>query len=135
MAIVDAHATSVTFEDNLSAAQTILVIRSISGGSGSVDVKDRTGLDATTYKVKAAGLIDSGQVSLEVYHDLSNAGQAALWDAWENRATREMVVTLSDASTLTFDCFISAKDGPNGAVSEDMVTTYTLEISGAVVDA
>ena len=135
MAIVDAQSTAVTFEDNLAAAQTITRKISVNGPGPSVTVKDRTTLEDTTYEVKAPGLLNANQVEIEVYHDLSDAGQAALDDAMDNRHTRELVITYSDASTTTCQAFVSASTGPQAQVNGDVTNTYTLEISGAPVKA
>ncbi len=135
MAVIDAQTTAVTFENNASAAQTVGRKISLTGPGGSVTVKERTTLDDATYHVKAPGLIDPGQVELEVFHDLSDVGQAALDDAWDSRHTREMVMTLADASTMTFQCFVSANSGPVANVNGDITTTYTLEVTGEVVKA
>lgn len=132
---IDLHTTTMTFQDASLVAQTVTGKRSLSGPNMSVDVKDRTTLEDANYKVKAPGLIDPGQYTLELYHDLTDAGQAAIRAALGARATREVVITLSDSSTITFDCFVSAVDGPGGAVSEDAVISITLEVTGAPVDA
>lgn len=131
--VADAQTTAVTFEDNVAAAQIVGGKASFTGPTQSTTVKDRTTLEDAKYTVKAPGLIDPGQVTIECFRDPSDAGQAAIYEAMDSRATREMVVTFSDSSVITVQCFVVGVDDGDAAVSDDVKVTFTFEVTGAPV--
>ena len=94
-------------------------LTSIGGVSVSADTIDVSTLDnADGYKEFIAGFKDGGEVSLSGYFDYSDAGQKALYTAFESGAvTFNGVVTAIETgveleSAISFDCTIKVSGKP-----------------------
>tara|TARA_A100000171_G_C2140369_1_gene154928 strand:- start:1415 stop:1822 length:408 start_codon:yes stop_codon:yes gene_type:complete len=133
MAAIDAQGVTITYENNLSAAQTVGGVVSFSGLDGEAADIDITNLASTAKEFKQ-GLQDFGNFSMEVIRDYDDAGQAALLDAMDNQATREMVVTLPSGTlnVITFQAYVKSVT-LEGAVDDIVRGTINLKISGEPV--
>lgn len=129
-----ANGTTITFEDNLAAAQTVGKVVGFSGFDGEAADIDVTNF-ASTAKEYCQGLQDFGNISIDVIRDYDDAGQAALLDALDNQATREMVITLPSGTlnVITFNCYVKSFSS-EAADSDSVVTgTVNLKITGEPV--
>lgn len=133
MATIDAQGVTITYEDNLSAAQTVGGIISFTGLDGEAADIDITTLASTAKEFKQ-GLQDFGNFSMEILRDYDDAGQAALLDAMDNQATREMVVTMPSGTlnVITFQAYVKSIT-TEGGVDDVVRGTVNLKISGEPV--
>ena len=133
MATIDAQGVTITYEDNLSAAQTVGGVISFTGLDGEAADIDITTLASTAKEFKQ-GLQDFGNFSMEILRDYDDAGQAALLDAMDNQATREMVVTMPSGTlnTITFNAYVKSIT-TEGGVDDVVRGTVNLKISGEPV--
>ncbi|MBB5709439.1 phage tail tube protein [Sphingomonas xinjiangensis] len=101
-------------------------------GSGSAAVIDTTDFDSTA-KEKEMGLLDEGQVSIDLMYLPKDAGQLALKAARGTQAKTGVRITLSDGTKFEFDAFVLTfeKSGELDAVVE---ATATLEVTGGVTE-
>jgi hypothetical protein len=114
-------------------AVTIDGVTSISGPGGSASVIDISDLNSTAVE-KLIGIADEGQVTLSCLYISADAGQVKCRTQRAARTSAEIVLTLSDASTLTFDAFCLGFS-ISGAVNQAMTLDVTLEVTGAVAFA
>lgn len=133
MATIDAQGVTITYEDNLSAAQTVGGVISFTGLDGEAADIDITTLASTAKEFKQ-GLQDFGNFSMEILRDYDDAGQAALLDAMDNQATREMVVTMPSGTlnVITFQAYVKSIT-TEGGVDDVVRGTVNLKISGEPV--
>lgn len=133
MATIDAQGVTITYEDNLAAAQTVGGVISFTGLDGEAADIDITTLASTAKEFKQ-GLQDFGNFSMEILRDYDDAGQAALLDAMDNQATREMVVTMPSGTlnVITFQAYVKSIS-TEGAVDDVVRGTVNLKISGEPV--
>jgi hypothetical protein len=89
MALTRIQATVGTFDDNLSAAQTMDMI-SFSIDEGSANVIDNTRVSSTAIE-NVMGLPGGGTATLEIQGDLDDAAIAAIIDAYNNSEQRTVV--------------------------------------------
>lgn len=112
---------------------TIGEVKSIQGPGGSASVIDTTNLSSTA-KEKQMGLMDEGQVTIELNLDTDDAQQTGMRTDRTNRTLRDFRITLTDSSpatTLTFAAYVLSF--PVAAAVDDVITaSVTLEVSGPV---
>lgn len=127
-----ASSAIIGFGATLSIATTAVAkLTNITGPALSRAVIDVSNHDDTSYMTYVSGLTDPGEVSIEGMFD-SSAGQDALFSNMEAAAPVEFIITLSDATTLTFDGFVTAVstaapyDGP-------LTFSATIKVTGEVV--
>lgn len=130
MAAIQSNGTTFTFNDG-TIAQTVGGLKSYSGFDGSSEEIDTTTL-ASTAKEFQVGLEDFGNLSLEINVDHSDVGQEAMRAAKTAGATRQCVLTLSDATTATFNAFVVSFNQSTGGSSDVDTATVNLRITGAV---
>ena len=102
----------------------------ISGPGGSASIIDITHLGSSAVE-KLLGLPDEGQVTLECNYVAADVGQVSCRAARAARTSAEVIITLSDASTLTFDAYVMGFSISQGT-SQQVKVSITLEIDGAV---
>lgn len=112
---------------------SIAEIRSFSGPGGSAAIIDATTL-LSTGKEKVMGLMDEGQLTLELNFSPGDTGQQALLADRAAQLKKNFQITFSDANnaTATFAAYVMSFTIGGGV---DALTTATvgLEITGAVV--
>ena len=109
---------------------TIGEVITVGGPGGSASIIDISHLGSSAVE-KLLGLPDEGQVTLECNYVALDAGQIACRVARAARTSSEMVITLSDLSTLTFDAYVMGFAISSG-VTQQVKVSITLEIDGAV---
>lgn len=112
---------------------TIPEVSSINGPSGSASIIDVTDLSSTA-KEKKMGLMDEGQVTLELNYLPDNAVHETLRAARAAKTLKSFVITFTDtapASWFRFNAYVTAFSVSN-AVDQVMKASVTLEITGAV---
>jgi hypothetical protein len=132
MAKIPAQGTTFTFEDSLSAAQTVGEIISYSGFDGEATEEDVTTLSSTAIE-RRLGLQDHGNFTIELFYDRNDVGQAAMHEARAAAASRECVLVLSAGTikTATFNALV--KNFPiSGGKDESLKTSVTLAVDGDV---
>lgn len=119
--------TSFSFGENAVGSLT-----SIGGVSVSADTIDVTTLDnADGYKEFIAGFKDGGEVSLSGYFDYSDAGQKALYAAFESGTVTECTILFPTAMACkwTFGGVVTAIE--TGAELDGAVSfSCTVKVSG-----
>lgn len=127
MAKTAAKGTSFKFGEN-----TVGSLTSIGGVSASADTIDVTALDNTTgYREFVAGLKDGGDISLSGYFDYADAGQKALYTAFESgeEGDCEIVFPAAMDCKWTFSGVVTAIE--TGAELEGAVSfSCTVKVSG-----
>lgn len=112
--------------------QVVGSLKSIGGVKVSADTIDVTTIDnADGYKEFLGGFKDGGEVSLSGYFDYADAGQKALYTAFESGSVTECVITFPSAigAKWTFDGVVTAYE--TGAELEDAVSfDCTVKVSG-----
>lgn len=107
-------------------------LTSIGGVSVSADTIDVSTLDNEDgYKEFVAGFKDGGEVSLSGYFDYSDAGQKALYAAFESGATTECIITFPTAMAAkwTFNGVVTAIE--TGVELENAISfDCTIKVSG-----
>jgi len=128
MAVLDAQGTVISFADNLSAAQTVGGVTSFSfGGGGAADIDVST--LASVAKEYRAGLVDQGDLTLEVQRDPNDIGQSTIEAS--AGAVREVVITLPGGDIATFNAYVKSISN-EGSVDGTLTGTITLKVTGAI---
>jgi tail tube protein len=112
---------------------SIAEIRSFSGPGGSASIIDATTL-LSTGKEKVMGLMDEGQLTLEMNFVPGDSGQQALLADRAAQLKKNFRITFSDVNnaTATFGAYVMSFT-VGGGVDALTTATVTLEITGAVV--
>lgn len=121
---MESQTTTVTYN-----AQTVGEIISIGGPSGSAPVINISHLGSTS-AAKLMGIMDEGQVVLECNFDPTDVGQNECKDQRAARTSASLVITLSDANTITVTAFCTGFAVSN-ALNTQAKLTITLECTGA----
>lgn len=112
---------------------SIAEIRSFSGPGGSAAIIDATTL-LSTGKEKVMGLMDEGQLTLELNFSPGDTGQQALLADRAAQIRKNFQITFSDVNnaTATFAAYVMGFT-IGGGVDALTTATVTLEVTGAVV--
>lgn len=111
---------------------TIGEVNSIQGPGGSATTIDVTNLSSTA-KNKKMGLIDEGQVTLEMKLDTADTAQTGLRTDRSNKTLRNFQIVLTDspATTISFAAYVMSFALAT-AVDDVVTASVTLEIDGLV---
>jgi hypothetical protein len=112
---------------------TIPEVSSINGPSGSATIIDVTDLSSTA-KEKTMGLMDEGQVTLDINYLPDNAVHETLRTARANKTLKSFVITFTDtapASWFRFNGYVTGFAVTAG-VDQALKASVTIEITGAV---
>jgi hypothetical protein len=127
-------AMGTTFDWN---TQEVSEVQNLTGPSQS-----RSTIDVTHYgssddcKEFIVSFKDGGDCTVVCNWDSSDTnGQIAMITDYEAGTEREAVITLPDATTITFNGVITGVQGPIGGIDEPIRITYTIKVSGAVAIA
>ena len=101
-----------------------------SGFDGAASELDKTNLSSTA-KEFALGLVDSGQFTLNIDYDSTNAGHVALRSKQVSGVISDFQLTLPNAQVVTFTAYVK-KFSLAGGVDALVKTAVDLRISGAV---
>lgn len=131
---VDYDSTSLAYTSGGTATPVtwtkISNLKTYNGFDGQASEIDVSNLDSTAKEFRL-GLVDNGQLSLDVDYNLADAGQAACDAARIASAAKSFKLTLPDASTATFTAYVK-KFARQGGVDAVIKGTLDLRISGAV---
>ena len=132
-----AHGTTVSFDSVAIGGLTSITLPEPT--RGQVDVTDTNSGGVRDF---VAGMLDSGELTLEGLRIFGDAGQTALRDnAQDPDALREVVISLparasgsSDVITITFDAFVLTPPGGTLPLVDETAATFTatLKVSGAI---
>lgn len=129
MGSTTAQGTVITINDGTNPVVFSGAV-SFDGLDGEASEVDETTLASTAKEFKL-GLIDNGNFNIAANYDPDDVGQAEAIAIQASGVKREMVITLPNAKTLTFD--VLCKSAPvSGAVDALVTTPYGFRISGAV---
>lgn len=104
--------------------------KSYNGLDGQASEIDVTNLSSSAKEIRL-GLVDYGNLQLELDHDASDSGQAALLAAYNAGTSRTFKVTLPNGNTATFTAYVR-KFSLQGGVDQVVKRQVELRISGAV---
>ena len=113
-------------------ASNVGFIKSISGPELSVSLIDITALSDTARKFLASPIPNSGKLSLSVFLDPDDVGAVACRTAVGSGAIVACVLTLSDATTASFNAFVESWKMNVGGVDEALSADIELQISGVI---
>jgi len=130
MAVLDAQGTTISYEDQLDAAQVIGGVVSFSFGDGQATDIDVTTL-ASTAKEWRQGLQDFGDCTLELQRDPTDVGQAALAASLAAQTVKEMVITLPGGDIATFNAYVKSISS-TGGVDATVTGTASLKVTGTI---
>lgn len=124
--------------DNGGSYSNIAFVRDVSGPNLSLDTIEVTHHASTGgWREFIAGLLDGGEVSLDLFIDLSQATQAnstGLLSELTGRSVEGFKITWPDASNATFNALVTNWD-PGAVVDGALQGSVTLKITGAVTFA
>jgi hypothetical protein len=125
---------TVTFTNDLAAAQVVGKITGFSGLDGEAADIDVTTFDST-FKEFCQGLPDAGNISMDFVRDFDDAGQAAMLDALENQEERVMVITfpVGTINTITLNVYVKSFTVDASSIEEVVRGTANMKITGAPV--
>lgn len=115
---------------------TVPGVVSINGPSGSATVIDASDLSSTA-REKVMGLMDEGQVTLEVQYMPDNAVHEQLRLARAAKSLQAFRITFTDtapATTFTFNAYVTGFAVTVG-VDQLVMVSVTIEITGTVTKA
>ena len=98
--------------------------------SGSASEIERTNFDSTA-KEFIMGLVDPGQLMLEVDQDKSDADQLPLMTALVTAVAKNFKLLLPNGNTATFTAYVK-KFNIQGAVDQAIRRSAELRISGSI---
>lgn len=138
---IDIDTTGLTITPGAGTATPVTFtqvnnVKTYSGFDGSASELDRTNLSSTA-KEFVLGLVDPGQFSIEIDHDLNDAGQAALRAKQQSGVISNFKLVLPGAVanlTYTFTGFVK-KFATTGGVDQIVKASVDIRISGAVTIA
>lgn len=108
-------------------------VRSISGPSESVETIDVTSQDSTAKEFISAGLVDGGEVTLEMNLIGSDAQQQGLRSDMVNGTLRNFKLELNDhatnPTTFSFSAIVTNME-PSAELGSQYSTSVTLKVSG-----
>jgi len=110
----------------------IAAVSSVSGPGISLDTIDVTTDDSPGgYKQYAAGLLDAGEIKLELNFLPANTSQTGLLTALASRAAKNFKLVFPDtaATTWSFSAFVTNFE-PSAPVDGKLSTSVTLKITG-----
>lgn len=128
MAVSAARGTSLTIDTT-----KVGHLSKISSPSVTTDEVEVTALDNTTgWKEFLLTYKDGGEMSVEGYLDLSDAGQAAMVAAMEDEEAHDFVITFptSAAAKWTFEAMVKAF-ATEAETASALTFTATLRVTGA----
>lgn len=121
-----------------SGLSTIAFVRDVSGPNLSLDAIETTTHSSTGgWRTFIGGLIDGGEVTLDLFLDLSQATQgnsSGLLSELTGRTVEGFQVAWPDASTATFDALVTGWN-PGAVVDGALTGNVTLKITGPVTFA
>lgn len=133
------HAFGTTLEiDNGGSYSTVAYVRDISGPSLSLDATETTTHDSSNaWREFVGGLIDGGEVSLDLVYDpaeATHANSTGLLSELTGRTVEGFRVTWPDTSTATFNALVTGFE-PGAPVDDLLSASATLKVTGAVTFA
>lgn len=124
--------------DNGGSYSDVAYVRDISGPNLSLDTIETTHHASTGgWREFIPGLLDGGEVTLDLFIDLSQATQdnsTGLLSELTGRTVEGFRITWPDASTATFNALVTSWE-PGAVVDDALTGSSTLKITGAVTFA
>lgn len=124
--------------DNGGSYSDVAFVRDISGPNLSLDTIEVTHHASTGgWREYIAGLLDGGEVTLDLFIDLSQATQGnstGLLSELTGRTVEGFRITWPDASTATFNALVTSWE-PGAVIDGALTGSSTLKITGAVTFA
>lgn len=124
------------FGTSLKRIATVIgQVTNIGGPSESMDTLDVTSHDsAGAWREFVGGLLDAGEVSVDLVFDPDNAGQISVRNDLVGRVPVSYVITFPDVSpaTVTFNALVTGFE-PDAPVDGDLSASVTLKATGAPV--
>jgi hypothetical protein len=105
-------------------------LKSFSGFDGQASEIDVSNLSSTAKEFRL-GLVDFGMLQLELDHDNTDAGQAALLAAYNAATAKSFKLTLPNSNVASFTAYVR-KFSAQGGVDQVVKRQVDLRISGAV---
>lgn len=133
MATTRAQGTVLKMKIGNGAQQTVGKLTSVSEIEPEAEEVDVTTLESTGgYREYIQGFRDSGEVSLEGYHDAGDAGQKAVRSAFASGAKCEFEVGFPDGTKAAFSGFIKKHSIGSAEVDGAIGFGAVIRVSGPV---
>ena len=132
---VNYNSTGLAYTSGGTATPTLWTqinnLKSFSGFDGQASEIDRTNLLSTAKEIML-GLVDFGQMQIDVDYSFADAGQAALLAAQASGALKTFKLTLPDSHTASFSAFVKKLPSTGGVDKIVGRTGIILRLSGSV---
>ena len=129
---VDTTGVTLTFSSATATSTTFTTIgntKSFSGLDGTANEIDVTNLTSAAKEVRL-GLPDSGQFTIEVDQDTTDAGQLAVRASQIAQTLKSYKITFASGAVLTFSAYCK-KFSTSGGVDQVIKASIALRITGA----
>lgn len=124
--------------DNGGSYSTVAFVRDVSGPNLSLDpIEVTTHASSGGWREFIPGLLDGGEVSLDLFIDLGEATQAnstGILSEITGRTVEGFRITWPDSSTATFNALVTSWQ-PGAVVDGALTGSVTLKVTGAVTFA
>jgi len=124
--------------DNAGTYSTIAFVRDVGGPSLSLDtIEITTHSSAGGWREFTPGLLDGGEVTLDLFLDTASATQGnttGLLSEITGRTVEGFRITWPDATTAVFNAIVTSWE-PGAVVDGALTGSVTLKITGAVTFA
>ena len=128
MAAISGNGTTFTWDSDV-----IGQVQSLSGPSVSVATIDTTDI-AGTAKTFIAGMVDGGEVSLEVSYDPDSTDaeyHTAMTADLESGTAKTWTITWSDGSTVSASGIITSFSA-SASIDDKVTASFAIKVSGAL---
>lgn len=127
MGAVTANGTTISIDGGTTEVANVL---SITPASVSVATIDSTDMDST-WRTFIGGLKDGGEASFEIAYDPAGESTHAAIESAIDGAAKSIVVTWSDASTMSFSAIITGFS-PSAQIDDKITASVNLKVTSTV---
>lgn len=114
---------------------TVGKVNQVPSVSPSRSTRDRTAIGDASRQIFTGGLVDPGQVTVNLTFDADeNPKHGQLVNDFNSNTERKYRVLIQDGSPedeIKFDATVQSIDGPSGGVDEDLTMQVTLQLTAS----
>lgn len=131
MSAIKGAGTTLAVDFAGSGSTTVVNVTSVSFSGWSRSEIDVTNLSSTS-KDYLVGIPEGGEISCELFWDSEESSNVAFGTLLNSGAKRAIVITFSDDSTVSADCYLTGFDIDSGSVDDAVTASATFKITGPV---